>query len=119
MHHVRACQFQVFFNLNNFIVNNILKCLRFDVLCYAFLTLSMQMLSMCCRYFSIFMLLLLLSTPLHQRAASRVQHPKSCGSQQSLPHLINLIVKKKKVLIEVLSTILEPWSLRYKCAFYS
>ena len=31
------------------------------------------------------MLLLLLSTPLHQRAASRVQHPKSCGSQQSLP----------------------------------
>ena len=30
-------------------------------------------------------LLLLLSTPLHQRAASRVQHPKSCGSQQSLP----------------------------------
>ena len=29
--------------------------------------------------------LLLLSTPLHQRAASRVQHPKSCGSQQSLP----------------------------------
>ena len=32
-----------------------------------------------------YMLLLLLSTPLHQRAASRVQHPKSCGSQQSLP----------------------------------
>ena len=32
-----------------------------------------------------FYLLLLLSTPLHQRAASRVQHPKSCGSQQSLP----------------------------------
>ena len=31
------------------------------------------------------LLLLLLSTPLHQRAASRVQHPKSCGSQQSLP----------------------------------
>ena len=30
-------------------------------------------------------MLLLLSTPLHQRAASRVQHPKSCGSQQSLP----------------------------------
>ena len=30
-------------------------------------------------------LLLLLSTPLHQCAASRVQHPKSCGSQQSLP----------------------------------
>ena len=30
------------------------------------------------------LLLLLLSTPLHQRAASRVQHPKSCGSQQSL-----------------------------------
>ena len=30
-------------------------------------------------------LLLLLSTPLHQRAASRVQHPKLCGSQQSLP----------------------------------
>ena len=33
----------------------------------------------------IMLLLLLLSTPLHQRAASRVQHPKSCGSQQSLP----------------------------------
>ena len=30
-------------------------------------------------------IMLLLSTPLHQRAASRVQHPKSCGSQQSLP----------------------------------
>ena len=30
-------------------------------------------------------MLLLLSTPLHPRAASRVQHPKSCGSQQSLP----------------------------------
>ena len=30
-------------------------------------------------------MLLLLSTPLRQRAASRVQHPKSCGSQQSLP----------------------------------
>ena len=28
---------------------------------------------------------MLLSTLLHQRAASRVQHPKSCGSQQSLP----------------------------------
>ena len=36
-------------------------------------------------FFSWCMLLLLLSTPLHQRAASRVQHPKSCGSQQSLP----------------------------------
>ena len=34
---------------------------------------------------SALLLLLLLSTPLHQRAASRVQHPKSCGSQQSLP----------------------------------
>ena len=33
----------------------------------------------------IIVMLLLLSTPLHQRAASRVQHPKSCGSQQSLP----------------------------------
>ena len=33
----------------------------------------------------VWLLLLLLSTPLHQRAASRVQHPKSCGSQQSLP----------------------------------
>ena len=86
MLHVRVCQFQIFFNLNNFIVNNILKCLRFDVLCYAFLALSMQMISMCCRYFSIF---------------------------------AYLIVKKKKVLIEVLSTILEPWSSRYKCAFYS
>ena len=38
-----------------------------------------------CFLFSCFVLLLLLSTPLHQRAASRVQHPKSCGSQQSLP----------------------------------
>ena len=34
---------------------------------------------------NIVIMLLLLSTPLHQRAASRVQHPKSCGSQQSLP----------------------------------
>ena len=30
-------------------------------------------------------MLLLLSTPLYQPAASRVQHPKSCGRQQSLP----------------------------------
>ena len=37
------------------------------------------------RFFFMLLLLLLLSTPLHQRAASRVQHPKSCGSQQSLP----------------------------------
>ena len=34
---------------------------------------------------NIITMLLLLSTSLHQRAASRVQHPKSCGSQQSLP----------------------------------
>ena len=39
----------------------------------------------CSRPLSTYLLLLLLSTPLHQRAASRVQHPKSCGSQQSLP----------------------------------
>ena len=35
-------------------------------------------------WMSVGTMLLLLSTPLHQRAASRVQHPKSCGSQQSL-----------------------------------
>ena len=45
----------------------------------------------CCAYRETYIdtisLLLLLSTPLHQRAASRVQHPKSCGSQQSPPRV--------------------------------
>ena len=41
--------------------------------------------ALCMSSICVSLLLLLLSTPLHQRAASRVQHPKSCGSQQSLP----------------------------------
>ena len=75
-------------------------------LCYCITVLISVLVSLClllCYYVAVFiavllcrciyhcatvlllLLLLLLSTPLHQRAASRVQHPKSCGSQQSLP----------------------------------
>ena len=54
-------------------------CVPISVLLSVFLSLYRYM------YFYLCTVMLLLSTPLHQRAASRVQHPKSCGSQQSLP----------------------------------
>ena len=55
------------------------------ILQHNFLALKCRVLNYAIKFYLSQNVMLLLSTPLHQRAASRVQHPKSCGSQQSLP----------------------------------